>query len=180
MSEDKPLKFGFISSKQIRNDKGTVQAVVKTARRQDRNGDIITAVYTVNKNGPINLEEFYENGNIAEKGSFTAGAKDGRIPVYGKCGLFESFYKNGQPHRKYNYSEELKGHLNGTCEIYWPNGKLKCQCACRDGLLHGDYKTYDQTGKLRRHVKYEDGTIIRTQQSQDQGLIARIFRFGRA
>ena len=49
--------------------------------------------------------------------------------------------------------------FTGTCATYFPGEKkdIKETRAYKDGLPHGEWKTYNEAGKLRETANYKDG-----------------------
>ncbi len=56
-----------------------------------------------------------------------------------KCGLYESFYPNGQLKKVIHF---YKNKFHGTYHYYYPNGQLKKFCFYDDDYLERDFRTY--------------------------------------
>lgn len=50
--------------------------------------------------------------------------------------------------------------LDGVSKLYHPNGNLKAEISYKNGLLHGDVKTYYSSGVIKRNDVFEKGALI--------------------
>ena len=85
--------------------------------------------------GPF--ENYYDNGQLQEKGTFVAGELDGP---------YEFYYENGQLSEKSNF---VAGELDGPFETYDENGQLRAKGTfkdneqCGEWIEDGETVTYD-------------------------------------
>ena len=49
----------------------------------------------------------------------------------------------------------------GINRIYYPNGKLQTEANFKDDMLDGNFKEYDETGKLIEQGTYKDDVRIK-------------------
>jgi antitoxin component YwqK of YwqJK toxin-antitoxin module len=90
--------------------------------------------------------EFYPNGQVFVEGQFRRGRHDGEWTYY---------FDNGQINRKATYKD---GQPDGSREVYRADGTLASKRSFRDGRRHGEWITYDKTGKQPlREEHYVDG-----------------------
>ena len=105
-------------------------------------------------------EEYYENGQLRNRGNYIGGKKEGLWEEYHengnlanmvnfkegkKEGLLKNYYSNGQIKGKINYQE---GKENGMMELYHQNGKLMLEGFFKDAVQISLWKYYDEDGKL--------------------------------
>ena len=93
--------------------------------------------------GPF--EEYYDNGQLWEKGSYSNGEWDGP---------FEEYYFNGQLWEKGSFSN---GERDGPWEYYYDNGRLSWKGSYSNGELHGLYESYYVNGQLSAEGSYSNG-----------------------
>lgn len=114
----------------------------------------------------------YQNGKTALVANFEQGLRNGSWVVY---------YTNGQAAESAQYKN---GDLDGSYLFYYPNGKICQKADYRNGVIngayelyfengqkayegnylydaHGDFKKYDQTGKLTHQVTMYYGQKVR-------------------
>jgi len=68
----------------------------------------------------------------------------------------EDFYENGKPKGKINFKDGL---LNGTCELFKPDGTKILEANFESGARNGTTRIYHSNGKLSCEINYEGGTI---------------------
>ncbi len=113
--------------------------------------------------------DYFENGNIKEKGNYKNGQKDG---------LWETWYENGQKEDSAFYKKgtlagkRVMWHPNGQLQLesywgkpddrigkwtrYYPNGQIESVTNFNDkGELHGKHLQYFENGKIKREVTYD-------------------------
>ena len=104
-----------------------------SARVDERRGEILQAARKLS--GPY--EEYYDDGQLKEKGTQKDGKRDG---------LFERFYANGQLDQRGIFKD---GELDGPFEQYSKDGKLeekgsfKAGEQCGEWLENGETMNYD-------------------------------------
>jgi antitoxin component YwqK of YwqJK toxin-antitoxin module len=89
--------------------------------------------------------EYFQNGKLAEKGTYTDDVRDG---------VFEYYYESGQLEKKVEYR---KGKLIGPYAEYYENGTLCISAVFDDGFPQGEVKLFDETGKLLLIKHYSNG-----------------------
>jgi antitoxin component YwqK of YwqJK toxin-antitoxin module len=87
-----------------------------------------------------------DGGNIGSSG----------IPKNGRDGLFNSFYKNGNPEAINPYKS---GKLNGLSTFYYENGKKRTVSNYKAGELDGLYNTYYENGNKNQVSNFKDGKL---------------------
>ena len=105
-------------------------------------------VYYFN-NGAKMAEGNYLNGDGGNKG------KSG-IPKNGRDGLFNLFYKNGNPEAINPYKA---GKLNGLCTWYYENGNKNEVSNYTAGELDGLYNSYYENGNKSEVSNYKAGKL---------------------
>ena len=106
------------------------------------------------------FEEHYENGQLKREGNYIDGKEDGLWEEYyhngsllskvnymngKKEGILENYYINGQLKSRINYKE---GKENGIIELFHQNGELMLKGFSKDAMQIGEWKYYDEKGKL--------------------------------
>ena len=91
----------------------------------------------------------YLNGDGGNKGS-------SGIPKNGRDGLFNLFYKNGNPEAINPYKA---GKLNGLCTFYYENGNKSQVSNHTAGELDGLYNSYYENGKSKVVSNYKAGSL---------------------
>ena len=86
---------------------------------------------------PRNLETYYENGQLRDKGTMRDGELDGP---------FESYHESGQLRESSHFKD---GELDGPFESYYENGQLWVKGTFKDNEYHGPHESYDRNGQLR-------------------------------
>lgn len=100
-------------------------------------------------NGSKMAEVNFLNGDGGNKGATG-------IPKNGRDGLFNSFYKNGNPEAINPYKS---GKLNGLCTFYYENGKKRTVSNYKAGELDGLYNTYYENGNKNQVSNFKDGKL---------------------
>ena len=97
--------------------------------------------YKPPKEGPY--EEFYENGQLERKGTWTRAGRDG---------LFEQFFPNGQIKYRGMY---INGSAEGTHEDYMKEDSLeRVVLNYKDNMYNGLYEQFYENGQLERRGNY--------------------------
>jgi len=114
--------------------------------------------YEINSQTPFTGAsiEYYENGQLSEKGYF----KDGK-----PHGLAEVYHENGQLMGKVNYKD---GEQHGLFESYHENGQLEAKVNFKDGEQHGLFESYHENGQLEAKVNNKDGEFHGLAESYDE------------
>lgn len=105
------------------------------------------ASFEVNRNGQKdgNYIEFFDNGNIKEKSTYSEGLLIGKRTL---------MYENGKIEIEEAYTEG--GILNGPYKVYYPTGELKLEKLFENNLVNGKIKVYYQNGKLKEAVSMQN------------------------
>ena len=93
-------------------------------------------------------EDYYENGQLKEKGNL----KDGK-----ENGLWEFFYENGQLERRGNNKD---GEMDGLWEFYQENGQLEFRSNYKDGKWDGFIEFFNEDGLFWFKNCYKNGEEI--------------------
>ncbi len=115
-------------------------------------------------------KDYWENGNLKEKGYYKNGKKDGIWEEYSEesgnlkymttyqegeeHGLFEAYNDNGTLDRKGNYKN---GEKDGLWIDHWSNGQLSGKSFFKNGVLDGPGESYHRNGKLSHKYNAKDG-----------------------
>lgn len=112
---------------------------------------------------------YYENGNLAETSAFSDGRLTGYYrsyhtngKLYTECtylysgidGYYYRYYDNGQLEYKLSYSNGVLSQ-NGRLDIHYANGSLKETEDYDHGIKTGNWKKYDEQGKLREEASFK-------------------------
>ena len=108
--------------------------------------EIIPEVETVTRDGLY--EEFYENGQLSERGTYIDGEFDG---------LFEKFYEDGLLWVRENYRD---GERDGLREFFYINGQLGIRGNYIDGKKDGLWEDFDTNGNLTKTETWENGVLV--------------------
>jgi antitoxin component YwqK of YwqJK toxin-antitoxin module len=54
----------------------------------------------------------------------------------------------------------VNGKEEGPFKKYYKNGVLQEQCRYKDGMLHGEYRYWDEKGTLLEHKNYDMGREV--------------------
>lgn len=136
------------------------------------------------------VEDYYNDGSIQMKGSYTRGLKDGIFIYYTQdstyesagryyldnpVGKWETYHQNRQLNMEIRHSDGYS-HIQNLWdstgrqmikdgmgqEIYtYPNGNIKFKRTLVEGLNHGFIESYYKDGKLRYKEYYEKGKLIK-------------------
>ena len=123
-----------------------------------------------NREGPF--ESYYENGQIAEKGTIKNDEYHG---------LHKQYYENGQLW----YEERCSnGKRNGNYVMFYPNGQVACRGNYCKGKRIGLHRSWDSDGNLVFRGRYVDDVPNGKEQSFDkegkplQGIIETHYEDG--
>tara|TARA_B110000046_G_scaffold43972_1_gene48969 strand:- start:327 stop:2525 length:2199 start_codon:yes stop_codon:yes gene_type:complete len=116
---------------------------------KDENGTVRlnTITDTLNGDSVIYLVQYYENGNISEKGVIANGKYSGDIFWY---------YPSGKLMRKGVYIDVFP---YGKWLEYYENGNLMAEYHHLSGVKDGTYKYFYENGSLWTEKKYEQGRL---------------------
>ena len=116
---------------------------------KDENGTVRlnTITDTLNGDSVIYLVQYYENGNISEKGVIANGKYSGDIFWY---------YPSGKLMRKGVYIDVFP---YGKWLEYYENGNLMAEYHHLSGVKDGTYKYFYKNGSLWTEKKYEQGRL---------------------
>ena len=73
-----------------------------------------------------------------------------------KHGIAESYYPNGNIHYKRKF---INGKIEGFDKYFYEDGSKSLVCFKLNGLLHGNYVSYQKDGNFLERRNYEDGYI---------------------
>jgi len=93
-------------------------------------------------------EEFYSDGGLKYSAKYNSDSK--------LDGEYRSFYRNGKPKEKKEYSEGL---LDGEYISYYINGKIEFVKHYEKDVRTGETKLYYKSGKLKEIATHIDGNI---------------------
>ena len=85
---------------------------------------------------------YYENKQMQMDGAF----QDGK-----RSGLWISWYENGKKWSEGNFKD---GQEEGLRTTYYENGQKRYEGLFRDGVRTGDWKFWDESGKLVKTIMY--------------------------
>jgi antitoxin component YwqK of YwqJK toxin-antitoxin module len=100
-------------------------------------------------------QQFYESGNVKERGSYKEGKKQG---------TFRFYDENGNETGAALYVEDQKigegkidstGQRQGDWKLYYPSGELRAQGAYVNGLKEGDWMFFFSNGKQEQKGAYK-------------------------
>ena len=100
-----------------------------------------------NDNRLYHVEDYFDNGQIQMKGTYSSFDKTIKENYWcnyknnTKQGLYQTWYKNGNPESRYNY---MDGKKNGLCEEFYSNGQI----SDRGYWIPGEYQrkyTWNET-----------------------------------
>ncbi len=110
--------------------------------------------YTYYPNGKLQSEYFFDNG---KQDDFSYRYSDIADTLISEISLF----KQGVLLKKESINtSNVSGKKEGVWKWFYNNKVLKAEGCYSNGLLHGYYKTYDNTGKLKEISKYENGVKV--------------------
>lgn len=89
--------------------------------------------------------EYSEDGKCLSRFLLVLGEKEG---------LYETWYANGTPKERLNYSN---GKLHGRAEEYYENGKLKRVCHMQEGEISGLEEEWYESGAQKWKKSYAHG-----------------------
>ena len=112
--------------------------------------------YEVNSNTPFtgSTVEYYENGQLAEKGNYVDGEKEGRWIEY---------WKKGQLKSRINYENNVR---NGLSEYFWTNGELASKGNLKNDILDGYWEYFTTDGKLAITLLFKNGDETERQETE--------------
>ncbi|MGV9012691.1 MAG: hypothetical protein ACOH13_08875 [Flavobacteriales bacterium] len=132
-------------------------------------GTIGDTVYTAP--GKVEIKSFYDNGKPSRLFIYMDGEIDGPYKAWHPNGQLEEeevyeagsrtgtdneYYANGQLRQVSNYEEDVR---HGPILRYAENGKLIEQGTFHYGSLEGEYKVWDNMGKLVATYGYQNGVM---------------------
>lgn len=71
--------------------------------------------------------------------------------LQGKSSMFR---EDGSKESEHNYKDDVQ---DGTAHSWHPNGQKKHEVDFKNGVLHGERKTFNSDGKKIRHEYYHNG-----------------------
>lgn len=92
-------------------------------------------------------QSFYPDGTVAEETIWKNDLKDG---------LCTQYFENGQVKSS---STCINGQLEGAFTVYFSNGTKRIEGAYRHDAPDGEWKRYDEKGKLASTIRYARGII---------------------
>jgi antitoxin component YwqK of YwqJK toxin-antitoxin module len=113
----------------------------------------------------------FENGNPKGKGSFkmSDGSEMGStgIPKNGRTGIWRFFHDNGLVKDEFNY---IDGKINGNFKSFNELGKIKTEGSIKNDKIEGLYTSYYENGKISDQGIYVNG--------KKNGLFKKYFQSG--
>ena len=92
--------------------------------------------------------KYYNTGEVQEETDWVRGKQEGNYRV---------FFKNGKPFFQCKMADDKR---NGLCLTYFQNGRVELEANYKNGLHHGEWKYFDELGKYRYSLFYNDGKIL--------------------
>lgn len=154
---ERDMKVGnwkFYTSKGKLKDDGNFKIL---STKEGENTYVFTEVQEQSyKQGP--WKSYSEiDGKLVSEGSYNRGRQSGNWKYYypgGKMVAYENSYNN-------------KGKLDGVSKTYSRRGKLNGVVNYKNGLKHGDVKTWDSKGRnLIQHLVYKNGVKVKDELNQ--------------
>ena len=95
-------------------------------------------------------------------------------------GTYRSFFADGNLQNRIDY---INGEMNGIVESYYPENKIYIRGTYHNGLKVKKWDYYDEDGKIRKTVEYNNSRIIATYlylngQKMNQSMIAYFHKEG--
>ena len=124
-------------------------------------------------------EEYEEDDNSIQKGSYKDGKEDGYWEYYGENGNLTSkgLYKDGGLEGEWKFyndagvldiiSNYKNGKLNGVTEAYYSNGNLERRITFKYGIKDGVWEFYDYNGDLIKTKIYKNNNLIEKNENND-------------
>ncbi|MCX6258214.1 MAG: hypothetical protein NTW49_10025 [Bacteroidia bacterium] len=105
---------------------------------------------------------YYDNGKLHMEVMFRDNKKHGSAWEYDENGMLITLleYRNDYvvSMEKINRKDE-RGFKQGSWKDFYPNGKIKIEANYLNDNLHGQYKAYDEKGKIIKNARYENGVL---------------------
>jgi len=155
-----------------RSGKGYTKGRVKNNETY-RNGVLHGPRTSNHANGTVHEIEHYVNGQLDGKAEYcyaSGGLKSTETHRHGeKNGPLETFHETGGLCRQEMYS---RGQLDDYALRYYENGLLNYHKSyARGGILHGESRTYEPTGKIREWTLYANGVLVEQKLFDDDGRL---------
>ncbi len=127
--------------------------------------------YTDNRKTGVWIE-FYCNGNMMNKLTFTNGRPDGYAIMFNEngkiseegnwkinrwVGTYKLFYENGQVQHEFTFNPS--GKREGPQKYYHDNGQLAIEGNFANGKESGVIKEYYENGDVKAEKNYADGNV---------------------
>lgn len=96
--------------------------------------------------GPYRIH--YPSGKVEEEGNWQ-GMRN--------VGEFKRYHENGRIAQDFQFN--AKGKREGTQRYYYPSGQPQLTVEVRNGIAHGDYRTYYADGSLREEKRIVEGRV---------------------
>lgn len=115
---------------------------------------------------------YYPDGALRARGRFVRGLPDGRWVVYFNSGMVqrEDTYQLGVPDGPVRRgwpdgSDRLQGRISqglrvGRWRTWYANGQIESDGDYREDRRQGDWRFWNDQGRLLRHVRYSAGHIV--------------------
>lgn len=185
-------RFGYAQSQSYEinpfNKKDTINLIDVTGKKQgpwivfgktkpntcysaNPNSKVEEGKYADNKKGGI-WKEYYCNGNMKNKITYTNGRPDGYAVMYhenGKVseegtwkinkwvGNYKLYYDNGQVQQEFNYNPT--GKREGQQKYFYENGQVMIEGNWAAGKEAGLIKEYHETGEVKAEKNYNNGAV---------------------
>ena len=123
------------------------------------------------EDGLYHVQDYFDNGQIQMQGTYSKLDKNVKENYWcnyktnTKQGLYQTWYKNGNPESKYHF---IDGKKNGLCEEYYSNGQISDRgewirgalAGNTRGMRHGNFKGWSPEGRLIYDFNYNHGLKI--------------------
>lgn len=183
-------RFGYAQSQSFEldpvNKKDTINLIDYTGKKQGRwivfgkskpntcyaaTSKVEEGKYADNKKAGI-WKEFYCNGNMKNKITYTNGRPDGYAIMYHESGKiseegmwkiskwvgdYKLYYENGQVQQEFKFN--ATGKREGPQKYFYENGQVMIEGSWAAGKEAGTIKEYHENGDIKAEKKYDNGAV---------------------
>lgn len=106
---------------------------------------------------------YYPDGTLHEEINYENGSRHGVGREFAKDGRLITIYnyrKGRLADRQQINRTDAKGIKQGIWKTFYDDWTLKEEARYKDGLLHGYFKQYSESGELLVHERYEMGDLV--------------------
>jgi len=183
-------RFGYAQSQSFEldpvNNKDTINLIDYTGKKQGKwivfgkskpntcyaaTSKVEEGKYADNKKAGI-WKEFYCNGNMKNKITYTNGRPDGYAIMYHESGKiseegmwkiskwvgdYKLYYENGQVQQEFKFN--ATGKREGPQKYFYENGQVMIEGSWAAGKEAGTIKEYHENGDIKAEKKYDNGAV---------------------